>query len=80
MSLGASGNADQEAAGSSLTEQLQLEQLDGQSVELGQRASQLQQDSLETLGGEQAQLPAAMRKRSRLPDPRVCRDEKRQEH
>lgn len=65
MSLGASGDVDQEATGSSSTEQLQLEQLDGQSVELGQRASQLQQDSLETLGREQAQLPAAMRKRSR---------------
>lgn len=40
-------------------EQLQLEWLDGQPAELGQRELQLQQDSLQAGGGEQAQLSGA---------------------
>lgn len=48
---------DQEVEGSSLTEQPQLEQLDGQQSEPKQKESQLWQVNLEALVEEQEQLP-----------------------
>lgn len=83
-STGAWRNLDQEAEGSSFTEQSQLERPDGCQAKPEMREPQLQQVSLEALDEEQEQLSTVSEveevESTPLPNPRTFRAERKPVH